>query len=121
MPKKVLIAEDHEFMIKVLGFNLNQEGYDVIVAKNGNDAIELIQNESPDLILLDIMMPGKNGYEVCKIIKANEKTASIPILMVSALGQKADAEKGIKAGAEDFITKPFSPKALISKIKSIID
>ena len=117
---KVLIVEDHEFMIKILGYNLSQEGFDVLVATNGTRALEIARQEKPSLVLLDIMIPDPDGYEVCRQLKADPATASIPIIFVSALGQASDIEIGKELGASDFFCKPFSPSKLIARIKELV-
>ena len=118
MEDKVLAVDDELQMRDLLNLFLTRDGYNVLLASNGEDAIELAKKENPQIILLDIKMPGINGIEVCRRLKANRKTQSIPIIMISALGDhKMEA---IEAGADDFINKPIDMLELSTRVKSII-
>ncbi|MDD5128630.1 MAG: response regulator [Candidatus Omnitrophica bacterium] len=120
MKEKILIVEDEKDIIKMLEYNLKKEGFKVVDARNGEDALDLALREYPDLILLDLMLPGIDGLEVCKTLKKEAKTASIPIIMLTAKSQESDKVVGLELGADDYITKPFSPRELIARIKAVL-
>lgn len=114
---KVLVVDDEIPIQRIVKFNLEKEGYEVFVADDGKKALESVKQNKPDIILLDVMMPELDGYEVCKILKKNAKTKNIPVIMLTARGQESDEKKGKSAGADDYITKPFSPKKLMELVK----
>jgi two-component system alkaline phosphatase synthesis response regulator PhoP len=118
--KKIMIVDDEPHVIKSLTFVLTKAGYDVSSAVNGEDAIAKIQQAKPNLMFLDVMMPEKNGYEVCKEVKGNLKFSDIHIIMLTAKGQEADREKGLTSGADEFMTKPFSPMSVVDKVKELL-
>lgn len=120
MREKILIVEDEKDIIKMLEYNLKKEGFKVIDARDGEDALDLALREYPDLILLDLMLPGMDGLEVCKALKKEAKTSSIPIIMLTAKGQESDKVVGLELGADDYITKPFSPRELVARIKAVL-
>ncbi len=120
MKEKILIVEDEKDIIKMLDYNLKKEGFRVIDARDGEDALDLALREHPDLILLDLMLPGMDGLEVCKALKKESKTSSIPIIMLTAKSQESDKVLGLGLGADDYITKPFSPRELIARIKAVL-
>lgn len=120
MREKILIVEDEKDIIKMLEYNLKKEGFKVIDARDGEDALDLAMREYPDLILLDLMLPGMDGLEVCRALKKEAKTASIPIIMLTAKAQESDKVVGLELGADDYITKPFSPRELIARIKAVL-
>ena len=115
MSLKVLVVDDEKPIADILKFNLEKEGYQVVVAHNGDDAIELAEKENPDLILLDIMLPGKDGNEVCREIR---KTQTMPIIMLTAKDDEIDKVLGLELGADDYVTKPFSNRELIARVKA---
>ena len=117
--EKILIVEDDKDIVKMLEYNLKKEGYGTISARNGEDAIKKAK-ESPNIILLDLMLPGIDGLEVCKSLKADRITAAIPIIMLTAKSQESDKIVGLELGADDYVTKPFSPKELIARIKAVL-
>jgi two-component system, OmpR family, alkaline phosphatase synthesis response regulator PhoP len=117
--KKILIADDEPDILEIIQFNLEAEGYTVFTAKNGVDAVEQAKKHQPDLIILDIMMPGKTGIEVCNLLRLNPAFADTLIIFLTALGDETTEIKGLETGADDFLTKPVSPKVLISKIGSL--
>lgn len=117
---KILVVDDDKAIQKILVFNLNVEGFTVFQANDGKEAVEMMELESPDLVVLDVMMPEMNGYEVLEYMSKREHLSSIPVIMLSARGQEVDIEKGYKAGATRYISKPFSPDRLISEIRSIL-
>src|SRR5258706_1346177 len=120
MPGRVLIVDDIPPNIKLLEAKLTSEYYDVITAENGNKAIDLARRESPDLILLDIMMPGLDGFKVCEILKSDAQTSHIPVIMVTALSDAADRVRGLEAGADDFLSKPVRDVPLFARVRSLI-
>lgn len=120
MKEKILIVEDEKDIIKMLEYNLKKEGFKVIAACNGEDALDLAGRQQPDLILLDLMLPGMDGLEACKALKKESKTGSIPIIMLTAKSQESDKVVGLELGADDYITKPFSVRELIARIKAVL-
>ena len=121
MPKEtILIVDDEEDIRELLQFNLVKEGYDVILADTGERSLELAKNKNPQLIVLDLMLPGIDGLSVCKKLKSEPKTASIPIVMLTAKGEESDIVTGLEIGADDYVTKPFSPKVLIARIRKLL-
>jgi len=117
---KILVVDDMPANVRVLKLRLQAEGYEVVEAGDGLEALEKVKEEDPDLILLDIMMPKMNGYEVCRRLKAEEKTRLIPVVMVTALKETADRVKGLEAGADDFLSKPFDPTELQARAHSLL-
>jgi DNA-binding response OmpR family regulator len=115
---KILIVEDDRHILSGLVDNLKMEGYRTIVARDGKEALRQTKEKSPDLIILDIMLPKLNGFEVCKQLK--EKGINIPIIILSARGQEADRVLGLELGADDYITKPFSPRELLVRVKAVL-
>lgn len=115
MKTKILAVDDEEPIADILKFNLENEGYEVIVAHDGNTAVELAEKEDPDLVLLDLMLPGKDGNEVCREIR---KTKSMPIIMLTAKDGEIDKVLGLELGADDYVTKPFSNRELIARVKA---
>jgi DNA-binding response OmpR family regulator len=118
--RKILVVDDEPNVIKSLTFVLRKEGYDVSSAANGEDAMIKIQQSKPNLMFLDVMMPKKNGYEVCQEVKSNSSLSDIHIIILTAKGQEADREKGLNAGADEFMTKPFSPMMVVDKVKELL-
>ena len=114
--KKILIVEDEKNIVDILSFNLSREGYATMEAYDGNSGLELARKEAPDLILLDLMLPGMNGFDVCREIRASGGT--MPILMLTAREEEADKVLGLETGADDYITKPFSMRELLARVKS---
>lgn len=117
--KKILIADDEPDILEIIQYNLQGEGYEVITAKNGNEAIEQAKRSNPDLIILDIMMPGKNGIEVCNTLRSQPAFNNTLIIFLTALSDEGTEVKGLETGADDFITKPVSPKVLVSKVNAL--
>ena len=120
MAKKIVLAEDEPQTAKLVEFKLRKEGYQVTWKENGEEALEAIKREKPDLILLDVMMPVMDGYEVLRQVKENEGLKDIPVIMLTARAQERDVVKGIDSGAEDYITKPFHPAELLARVKRIL-
>ena len=117
--KKILIADDEPDILEIIQFNLQAEGYEVITAKNGDEAIEEAKKHHPDLIILDIMMPGKNGIDVCNILRMQPAFKETLIIFLSALSDESTEIRGLETGADDFLTKPISPKILVSKVNAL--
>jgi two-component system alkaline phosphatase synthesis response regulator PhoP len=117
---KILVVEDEAPIQELLQFNLERSKYRVKVVDSGEEALTVAAQYQPDLILLDIMLPGADGLEVCKQLKANSKTQNIPIIMLTALCEEADIVTGLELGADDYITKPFSPRVLLARIKAAL-
>ncbi|HNA16919.1 MAG TPA: response regulator transcription factor [Ferruginibacter sp.] len=117
--KKILIADDEPDILEIIQYNLKNEGYEVAAAKNGNDALELAKRFNPDLIILDIMMPGKTGIEVCNLLRMQPAFSKTLIIFLTALSDETTEIKGLETGADDYLTKPISPKVLVSKVNSL--
>ena len=120
MNANILIADDEPNQLELMSFNLSNAGYSIIKATNGKEAIELIENHSPDLIILDWMMPKMSGIDVCRTLRSRPETKQIPIIILSARSEDSDKSLGLDTGADDYITKPFSPKELISRVKALL-
>jgi two-component system alkaline phosphatase synthesis response regulator PhoP len=118
MAKKVLIADDEPNIVTSLEFLMEANGYEVCVARNGDEALNLVNDERPDLVLLDVMMPARSGFEVCQ--KIRESGVSLKILMLTAKGRDIEIEKGRAMGADDYITKPFSTKELVERVRRLL-
>jgi len=118
--KKILVVDDEPFILKSLTFVLKKEGFQVASATNGVEAQEIIKREKPDIVFLDIMMPKMNGLEVCQWIRQDPVLKETYIIILTAKGQEADREKGIKIGADEYMTKPFSPSHVVKRTKEIL-
>ena len=116
---RILVVDDEIYIVHILEFSLTMEGYTVITASNGEEALQAIERERPDLVVLDIMMPKLDGYEVCRRLRENEEFRALPVILLSAKGRAIDREAGLAAGADAYITKPFSPRKLLEKIKEL--
>jgi DNA-binding response OmpR family regulator len=121
MIKTVLIADDEPNILISLEYLMKREGYRVVVAHDGQEACELIERERPDLVLLDVMMPKKTGFDVCHEVRANEAFKTMPILLLTAKGRDTDVAKGLALGANDYMTKPFSTKELAQKVRELLE
>ena len=117
---KILVVDDEIYIVHILDFSLGMEGYQVITALDGEQGLEKAHAERPDLIVLDIMMPKLDGYETCKALKADPATKGIPVILLSAKGRNMDQKIGFEVGADDYITKPFSPRKLVERINAIL-
>jgi two-component system alkaline phosphatase synthesis response regulator PhoP len=117
---RILVVDDEIYIVHILDFSLGMEGYEVITALDGEQALEKLKSEKPDLIVLDIMMPKLDGYEVCKAIKSSPETRHIPVILLSAKGRNVDQKLGFDVGADDYITKPFSPRKLVERINQLL-
>ncbi|MDH7600131.1 MAG: response regulator transcription factor [Sedimentisphaerales bacterium] len=118
--KRILIVEDEPDILELLRITLAKEGYDPIFAKTGEQAIELAKKDLPDMVVLDIMLPGIDGLDVCKILRSDPRTSHIPIIMLTARSEEADIVTGLEVGADDYVTKPFSPKVLSARIRNLL-
>lgn len=118
--EKVLIVDDEEHIVELLKFNLVNAGYKVITANNGLDALKLTKENNPDLLLLDLMLPGMDGLDVCKEIKRNNESSHTSIIMLTAKGEELDKILGLELGADDYITKPFSIRELLARVKAVL-
>jgi two-component system, OmpR family, alkaline phosphatase synthesis response regulator PhoP len=117
---RILVVDDEIYIVHILDFSLGMEGYEVLTALDGEQALEKARAEKPDLIVLDIMMPKLDGYETCKALKSREETRDIPVILLSAKGRNVDQKTGFEVGADDYITKPFSPRKLVERINAIL-
>jgi len=120
MKEKILIVEDEKDIAKMLDYNLKKEGFRTLSVNNGENALDSAVREHPDLILLDLMLPGIDGIDVCKLLKKETKTSLIPIIMLTAKSQESDKIIGLELGADDYVTKPFSPRELTARIKAVL-
>ena len=118
--EKILVVEDEEEIQELVRYNLAKEGYQVCCAAAGEDALKIADSDMPALIVLDLMLPGIGGLEVCRLLKNDRKTRDIPVVMLTAKGEEADIVAGLELGADDYITKPFSPRVLIARIRAIL-
>jgi two-component system, OmpR family, alkaline phosphatase synthesis response regulator PhoP len=118
--KTILVVDDEPFILRALTFVLNREGYRTMSASNGEEAIAKIRETRPPLVFLDVMMPRKNGFEVCQEIKADPSTAGVHIVLLTAKGQDADRARGLAAGANEYMTKPFSPSEVLARVREIV-
>ncbi|MFN8547300.1 MAG: response regulator [Candidatus Eisenbacteria bacterium] len=118
--KRILVVDDEIYIVHILEFSLTMEGYEVVTASDGEEALKKIEDDRPDLVVLDIMMPKLDGYEVCRRLRQKEETASLPVILLSAKGRPVDREVGMEVGADDYIVKPFSPRRLLEKIRELL-
>lgn len=118
--KTILIVEDDADIQQLVGYNLIKAGFLVEYGDSGEQALDKIKRQQPDLMLLDLMLPGMDGIALCRIIRGERKLAEIPIIMLTAKGEEADIVRGLELGADDYVTKPFSPKVLVSRIKAVL-
>jgi two-component system alkaline phosphatase synthesis response regulator PhoP len=116
---RILIADDEADILEIVGYNLEREGYEVITAKDGQQALDLAKREKPDLIILDIMMPYKSGIEVCNLLRSHPDFKETLIIMLTALNDESTHIKGLDSGADDYISKPISPKVLVSRVNAL--
>ncbi|MGE4488726.1 MAG: response regulator transcription factor [Kiritimatiellales bacterium] len=116
----ILIIEDEEDIRELVKYNLQRENFGVLEAGSGEEGLKLVDRISPDLILLDLMLPGKDGLEICRMLKRNGRTQNIPVVMMTARGEESDIVAGLELGAEDYVVKPFSPKVLGARVKAVL-
>ena len=120
MNKKILIVEDEEDILALVHYNLSRDGFQVTTATTGEEGVEQARKEHPDLMILDLMLPGMDGLEVCEALKKDRELRDIPIIMLTAKGEESDIVKGLEMGAADYVTKPFSPKVLLARVKAVL-
>jgi DNA-binding response OmpR family regulator len=120
MSKRILIADDEPSIVAALEYLLQQGGYEVLIARNGDEALGLIEERAPDLVLLDVMMPRRSGYEICDHIRKRPEWKHIKVVMLSAKGRDAEVSKGLAMGADLYVTKPFSTRELMAKISGLL-
>ncbi len=118
--ESILVVEDEEDILELVRFNLRREGYDVAGLTSGEEALGTVRATRPDLVLLDLMLPGMDGLEVCRRLRADPETAALPIVMLTAKGEEADIVTGLELGADDYVTKPFSPRVLTARVRTVL-
>jgi len=121
MPKEILIVDDEPSIVVPIQFLMEQQGYSVVIAENGHDALDMIYQYTPDLVLLDIMLPGIDGYEVCEIVRLNPEYRDVKVIFLTAKGREVEIAKGLALGADAYIVKPFSNTELVAKVKELLD
>ena len=121
MTKSILVVDDEMYIVNILDFTLAGEGWDVVSAGNGEDALRTLLKFEPDLVILDVMMPRIDGVEVCRAIKAREESADTPVIMLTAKDRDKDKESALDAGADLYLTKPFSPSRLVAEIRNLLN
>lgn len=118
--ERILVVDDEEDILELVRFNLAREGYEVLCAMSGEEALEEARKKLPDLVVLDLMLPGIDGLEVARALKREAGTKEIPVIMVTAKGEEADVVTGLELGADDYVTKPFSPRILVARVKAVL-
>ncbi|MCK9418372.1 MAG: response regulator [Nitrospirae bacterium] len=118
--KKILIVDDEPDIVELISYNLKKEGFHISTALDGEEALKKVRAGHLDLIILDLMLPGIHGMELCRILRNNPKTAHVPIIMLTASGEESDKVRGLETGADDYMTKPFSPRELIARVKAVL-
>ncbi|MCW5699526.1 MAG: phosphate regulon transcriptional regulator PhoB [Rhodospirillales bacterium] len=117
---RILIVEDEEPQAEVLRYNFSREGFDAVVARDGEEALLMVDEQQPDLVLLDWMLPGASGLSVCQRLRARRETRNLPIIIVTARDEEADRVRGLEFGADDYVTKPFSPSELVARVRAVL-
>jgi DNA-binding response OmpR family regulator len=120
MNEKILVVEDDPISLRLIQYTLQHEGYQVLSAPNGLDGMRKVREEEPDLVILDVMLPGIDGFEICHRLRAEPQTARLPILMLSAKAQEIDRDTGLKVGADDYLAKPASPSEIVKRVESLL-
>ncbi|OGO45454.1 MAG: hypothetical protein A2Z05_04925 [Chloroflexi bacterium RBG_16_60_22] len=120
MTKKILVIEDDPATSRLVDYSLRHEGYDVLTASNGLEGIRKIHRDSPDLVILDVMLPGMDGFEICHLLRSDPATAHLPILMFSAKAQEIDRDTGLKVGADDYLPKPAAPADIVDRVGKLL-
>ena len=118
--KKILIVDDEPDILELISYNLKKDGFHISTALDGEDALQKMRAGHHDLIILDLMLPGIHGMEFCRILRNNPRTAHVPIIMLTARGEESDKVHGLESGADDYMTKPFSPKELVARVKAVL-
>jgi two-component system phosphate regulon response regulator PhoB len=119
-PPRIVVVEDQPSILELLTFNLAREGFSVAPCVSGEEGLEAARKAPPDAVLLDLMLPGIDGLEVCRRLKADPRTARVPVVMLTARGEEADIVAGLELGADDYVTKPFSPRVLVARLRSVL-
>ncbi|MCU1293733.1 MAG: response regulator [Bryobacterales bacterium] len=119
--KKVLVCDDEPYILESVSYVVREEGYDVLTAEDGNQGLSVFRAEHPDLVLLDVMMPGMTGLEICREIKRDELSCGAYVILLTAMGQERDIEDGYQSGADEYMTKPFSPRFLRKRLHQLLD
>ena len=117
---RVLLVDDEEDILELVHYNLTRAGHDVTAVASGEDALKAARTSPPDLVVLDLMLPGVDGLEVCRLLRKDARTRDVPIVMLTARGEEADVVRGLELGADDYVTKPFSPKVLVARVKAVL-
>ena len=117
---KILVVDDEPHIVEAIRYNVERAGFRTLIAANGKRALELAQRELPDLITLDVMLPDLDGWEICRLLRQDRRTARIPVIMLTVKADEADTIIGLELGADDYVTKPFSPKELVARIKAVL-
>jgi phosphate regulon transcriptional regulator PhoB len=120
MQKKILVVDDEKDIVDLITYNLEKEGFAVFKAFDGENALEMVQSQKPDLVILDLMLPGIRGLEVCKFVRKNRETETLPIIMLTAKGDHVDKILGLEMGADDYVTKPFNVRELIARVRAVL-
>ena len=120
MKATILVVDDEKDILELVSYNLQKEGFHIQTSQNGEDALEKIRSDRFDLLILDLMLPGMQGMELCKVLKSDNETASIPIIMLTAKSEELDKVLGLEMGADDYITKPFSPRELVARVNAVL-
>ncbi len=118
--EKILVVDDEEDILELVRYNLAKEGYEVVCASSGEEAIPICQKQKPGLVVLDLMLPGMDGLEICRTLKGDPKTKGIPVVMLTAKGEESDIVLGLELGADDYVTKPFSPRVLLARLRAVL-
>lgn len=121
MPETVLVVDDEPFILRSLSFVLERAGYKVLQARDGDEALEALRDGRPRLAILDVMMPKRNGYEVCEIVKGDPDLRDTYVVLLTAKGQDSARDRGIEAGADEYMTKPFSPSRIVERVREVLD
>lgn len=120
MPEKILVVDDEKDLVDLIVYNLEREGFETLRAYDGEEALKAVKAEKPDLVILDLMLPGIQGMDVCSIIRKDRNTAAIPVIMVTAKGDEIDKILGLEIGADDYVTKPFSVRELLARVRAVL-
>lgn len=120
MPEKILVVDDEKDLVDLIVYNLEREGFETLRAYDGEEALKAVKAEKPDLVILDLMLPGIQGMDVCSIIRKDRNTAAIPVIMVTAKGDEIDKIIGLEIGADDYVTKPFSVRELLARVRAVL-
>ena len=121
MPKTVLVCDDERYILESVAYVVRQEGFQVLTAEDGEHALRLARAERPDLLLLDVNLPHRSGFEVCRALKSDPSTQAISIILLTCLGRESDMDDAYQSGADDFLTKPFSPRPLRRRLHELLD